>query len=387
MKICLVDDAAAQRLVLASVLKASGYADLLALPSAAEAFAALGLDQPGQDPGVDLILMDISMPGIDGIEACARIKAAEHLSDIPIIMVSASTESEDLERAFAAGAMDYITKPINKVELLARVRSALKLKHEMDRRKAHERELLELTEYLEAANHILWREQDKSDRLLRAIYALGASISSNVTLESTLQQLVKSINGILAYDAAQIAIHDPQRQQLAVMLAATRQGTELEPNLELAPDGYPLAGVSAGWLSQRRGGLLLAADDPALAQLDLERWGGLAPAAYLGMPLLAGDELVGTIELVSAQAGSFTQDNLRFLESLAPQAAMAVRNAQEAQLRDQRIKAQISELRIEIDADKLSQQVEEIVGSEFFQAISARARRLRGQLAAQPPAE
>ena len=93
---------------------------------------------------VDLILMDISMPEIDGIMACQQIHAADHLADIPILMVTASTEAEDLELAFAAGALDYITKPLNKIELLARVRSALLLKHEIDRRKAAERELAEL---------------------------------------------------------------------------------------------------------------------------------------------------------------------------------------------------------------------------------------------------
>ncbi|HEY1015969.1 MAG TPA: adenylate/guanylate cyclase domain-containing protein, partial [Herpetosiphonaceae bacterium] len=166
MGICIVDDSAAQRLVLSSVLKATGYPDILISASASEVFALLGLESDGQDPGVDLILMDISMPEIDGIEACRRIKAVAHLSDIPIIMVTASTESDDLQLAFAAGAMDYITKPVNKVELLARVRSALRLKHETDRRKAHEQELTQLMRQLEAANQILSREREKSDQLL-----------------------------------------------------------------------------------------------------------------------------------------------------------------------------------------------------------------------------
>jgi DNA-binding response OmpR family regulator len=66
-------------------------------------------------------------------------------------MVTASTEVEDLQAAFAAGAMDYITKPPQKAEMLARVRSALNLKHETDARKARERQLLD---YVEQAGQV-----------------------------------------------------------------------------------------------------------------------------------------------------------------------------------------------------------------------------------------
>ena len=91
---------------------------------------------------VDLILLDIVMPEIDGIEACARIRSDLRYADIPIIMVTSLGDMDSLANAFVAGANDYITKPVNRVELLARVRSALKLKAELERRQARERELL-----------------------------------------------------------------------------------------------------------------------------------------------------------------------------------------------------------------------------------------------------
>jgi PleD family two-component response regulator len=83
------------------------------------------------------------MPEIDGIEACARIRNEPRHADVPIVMVTALSDMDSLANAFVAGATDYITKPLNRVELLARVRSALRLKSELDRRKARERELLE----------------------------------------------------------------------------------------------------------------------------------------------------------------------------------------------------------------------------------------------------
>ena len=180
MSILIVDDTASQRLVLASILKAAGYTALHSVSSAHEAFALLGVDTIATIEDIDLILMDLSMPDIDGIEACQRIKTVERLRDIPVIMVTASTEAEDLQQAFAAGANDYIIKQVNKMELMARVRSALRLKHEMDRRKAREQELLAVTHQLTEVNQtleqamaildekhrLLQDEQERSERLL-----------------------------------------------------------------------------------------------------------------------------------------------------------------------------------------------------------------------------
>jgi DNA-binding response OmpR family regulator len=152
MSILIVDDTLSQQLLLTAVLRSAGYGEVQTAPSAERAFARLSEDGgAGGEPDVDLILMDISMPDVDGIEACRRIKAQPSWQDIPVIMVTASTETEDLQAAFAAGALDYITKPPKKDEMLARVRSALNLKHEMDARKARERELLD---YVEQVGHV-----------------------------------------------------------------------------------------------------------------------------------------------------------------------------------------------------------------------------------------
>jgi sigma-B regulation protein RsbU (phosphoserine phosphatase) len=106
MSILIMDDTASQRFLLSSILKAAGYANLITAASAMDAFERLGMNDPSTlSTDVDLILMDISMPEIDGLEACRRIKADLAAQDIPIIMVTASTEEEDLQLAFDAGAM------------------------------------------------------------------------------------------------------------------------------------------------------------------------------------------------------------------------------------------------------------------------------------------
>ncbi len=157
MNILIVDDSEDQLLVLKSILNEKGYENIILANSADKAFGFIGLKGRKKNKDIDLILMDIMMPGVDGLEACLKIKKIEKLKDIPIIMVTAKKEADHLRSAFQAGAVDYITKPINVTELLARVHSALRLKMEIDSRKERERELTEMAEQLDAANKKLTR--------------------------------------------------------------------------------------------------------------------------------------------------------------------------------------------------------------------------------------
>jgi len=149
MSILIVDDSVDNRVLFKYILENAGHTKVLTAGSASDAFKILGMeDSLGADTIIDLILMDITMPEVDGIEACRRIKSVERLRDIPIIMVTAKTEESDLEAAFSVGAMDYIIKPLRSIELLVRSRSALNLKKEIDRRKNREQELLNLNKEL-----------------------------------------------------------------------------------------------------------------------------------------------------------------------------------------------------------------------------------------------
>ena len=143
MKILIVDDSEDSRDITEAALFTAGYREITTAESAKDAFAMLNLDQPSKpaEP-FDLMLLDIVMPEVDGIEACARIRSDTRYVDVPVIMVTSLADMESLGNAFVAGATDYITKPVNRIELLARVRSALKLKAELERRQARERELL-----------------------------------------------------------------------------------------------------------------------------------------------------------------------------------------------------------------------------------------------------
>jgi len=81
----------------------------------------------------DLILLDVMMPKMSGFEVCRRLKANPETSDIPVIMVTALNEFGDIERGIDSGTDDFVSKPINKLELLTRIRTMLKLKGLSDR--------------------------------------------------------------------------------------------------------------------------------------------------------------------------------------------------------------------------------------------------------------
>lgn len=124
--VLIVDDVTKNLQVVGTMLRTAGYAIIVAT-SGAEALEGLRVQLP------DLILLDLMMPVMDGLEVCRRLKADSATAQIPVIFLTASNEMEHLVAGFQAGAVDYVTKPFNAPELLARVRTHLELKHARQR--------------------------------------------------------------------------------------------------------------------------------------------------------------------------------------------------------------------------------------------------------------
>ncbi|MDC7240676.1 MAG: response regulator [Spirochaetales bacterium] len=145
-RILAVDDSEVNSGIIQSSF--SGEYDVSIACSAEEALVLLDKLHP------DLILLDIVMPGMDGFEFCRNIKSREDMKDVPILFLTAKTDSDEILKGFNAGASDYVTKPFNVPELSARVRVHLDLKKSRDqviRKNRQQNELLHIL-YHDLAN-------------------------------------------------------------------------------------------------------------------------------------------------------------------------------------------------------------------------------------------
>ena len=172
MKIAVVDDNQTNLMIIEKILRKAGYNRLVLLTSAKELYQCLQLDaEDAEEVPFDLILMDLMMPEIDGMEACRKVLADERYADLPIIFVTAMGDSNKMAEAMDAGALDYVLKPINKVELLARMRSVLRLKQEKDLRKERDKRLqYELDLAKQVQGSILSDPIEEEDVTISAIY-------------------------------------------------------------------------------------------------------------------------------------------------------------------------------------------------------------------------
>lgn len=146
-KILIVDDSRNNREVLRTVLEHHHY-KVLSVESGEEAIRL------SRELSPDLILMDVIMPGMDGITTCRELHTHVKTQGIPVIMLTAKNDPEDLQKGLEAGAVDYVKKPFLMAELLARVKTALRLKAAQDKLVEQEKKIA-IMELAGAAAHEL----------------------------------------------------------------------------------------------------------------------------------------------------------------------------------------------------------------------------------------
>jgi len=140
-RVLVVDDSPVNRIVLTTALTADGHTPL----TAEDGLEALELLQSEDEPGVDVVLLDLEMPELDGYETLVRIKADDRLRHLPVIVISSVDELESIVRCIEIGATDYLPKPFNAALLRARLNASLAEK------RLHDLQL----EYLEQVRHVV----------------------------------------------------------------------------------------------------------------------------------------------------------------------------------------------------------------------------------------
>lgn len=157
--IMIVDDNVQNQQYLAEICSRNGY-DFVMAKDGKQVFTLMELDKP------DLILLDIMMPGMDGYEVCRKLKDDEDLKDIPVVFITAKSDTDEVVEGYKAGGVDFVTKPFNSTILEARVHTHLELKLSRDG-------LKENIQQLEALNKKLEEEKNRSEWLATRDFLTG----------------------------------------------------------------------------------------------------------------------------------------------------------------------------------------------------------------------
>jgi putative two-component system response regulator len=196
--ILAVDDTPASLKLLTDLLKADGYEVRAAING------ELALNAASQNPP-ELVLLDIRMPGMDGYEVCRHLKAQPATRDIPVIFVSAATESDEKVQGFTVGAIDYVTKPYQRDELLARVHTHL----ELNRLRNHLEDLVE-----ERTAALKESERKLRTSLIDSITALASTVEMRDPYTAGHQRRVAQLAIAIAKE-----MHLPEEQIEGIQLA------------------------------------------------------------------------------------------------------------------------------------------------------------------------
>ncbi len=271
----------------------------------------------------DLILLDVMMPGMGGFEVCEHLKADAQTRDIPVIFISALNEPENIVNAFTTGGVDYITKPFQRKEVLARVETHLTL-HNVHRR------LEEQYAQLEHVNDKLTSEVAERKRTEAALHRHAA-------LLKTQRELHQSILAARSPETVAIATISRIRQlipcQRAIVIATQGEGAIQRLAAESSGEAKPVSLdvyrelFEDGSLSDGR---VRGSDDLASLPHRSPMQQALYVAgvrSYIVVPLLIQSEPVGTLHLEAEHPGAFTHNHITIAAEVAVSLEMAIRQA------------------------------------------------------------
>lgn len=283
--ILVVDDDPSTRRIFQLLLGDTGYRVSTA-SSGEEALAYLDLVTP------DLVLMDLILPGISGQQVTEQIKADQTKPFIPVILVTGRGDQKSKVMSLDAGADDFLVKPVEFAELLARVRAMLRLQR---------------------SQRSLRAEQRKTELLLHLTRELGTTLDLDKLLTQFLDRLADAIGAVRA---SIILI----RGDAPRLYSSNRTGTATTLD-DILRDGI------AGWVL-RKGQPALIED----TRVD-SRWVAITPHQRLvrsvaAVPIIREEQPLGVITLVHHTPGYFTAEHLELLDSVAAQSAIALENAE-----------------------------------------------------------
>jgi len=273
----------------------------------------------------DLILLDIMMPGMDGYEVCRQLKADEQTRDIPVIFLSILGDTEDKVKAFEVGGVDYITKPFEVEEVLARVKTHLTLRNIQKQLQEQNVQLRqEIIERKRAEEALRQTEETLQHRTqeLTLINRAAQAFNSTLDFDLVLQTVLREMHQLLDIVATSFWLRLPETGEMLCQ-QATGPGSENVIGWCLAPgQGF------TGRVGQS--GEPLIVEDTRTDKRhfkDVDKQTGVEIRSLLSIPLYAKDEEIGVLNLVDTAVARFTENDLRLLQPIAAVAANAIKNA------------------------------------------------------------
>jgi len=309
--ILIVDDKSENLTVLTQMLIEQGYKVRPAISGQVALKAA-------REKLPDLILLDIMMPGMDGYDVCKQLKADERTHDIPVIFISSLDEMTDKLAGFALGGVDYITKPFQVKEVLARVETHLALRTVQKQLEEKNVQLEQKVNEHEQAKKALQHR----NRELSLLNRVSQMFSSSLELEEVVKTALGEIQRLLDVVSTSVWLIVPETDEL-ICMQATGPGSDDVTNSRLAPG----QGIT-GWVAQHGESVIVPdtwIDERHFKTVDKQT--EITIRSMIAIPLRIKGEVIGVLNLVDPKIGCFTSDDLILLEPIATAAAIAIENA------------------------------------------------------------
>lgn len=287
--ILVVDDTEANRTIVSTFLTNSGFNVLLAENG------RLALQSIQNNPP-DLILLDVMMPEMDGFETCRQLKANPATEEIPVIFMTALAATEDKLRGFNAGAVDYITRPLNQLELLARITTHLK-------------------------NKLLTERFKQQAHFMETMNEIGQALTSTLDLRKVLTLILDELKSLVPYDYGAILINQDDMLEFAAARGFPSDTGLLRVAIPISKESDDL--FFKVMELKRPLSITQPLDHPGWPDIPSM----LSPSAWLGLPLIHQEEVIGILSLARNSITPFTDNDSELATTFTSQAVLALKNA------------------------------------------------------------